>query len=322
MQDTSTDNNGDFGTVIEKCQGTADALCLLIGSGSKNDPTELTVLHNIFIVIEEGANAVFVFHLTNNVAPLYLVKIEEGWIDTPMECLYDKNFYIHTKRKSKKRQEFLPMWDEAKKAGLAQKFIKKSPELGNIPLSKASYKPSAGILIHRELFAYIATQGHHQDDSYTISAMSLLQALIQDKNKAQVKRFGSKMDELMVYLWAVAVNCTDSTPFKYSLPDKCTSMHRFINNISFDFMNFSTSGNNPAKSPATLRQNIKRLSAPASDNNKLQSSRSFGSTTITSGRVNSTARDGIGLSKSVAFTNLGRRARGTPRKKGTKEQSP
>ena len=140
-----------------------------------------------------------------------------------------------------------------KKAGLAQKFINGSLKVQNILLSKASYKQSAGILIHRELFAYIATQGHHQDEGYTISAMSLIQALVWDKNKAQVKRFGSKMNKLMVYLWAVAVNGTDSTPFEYGLPDKCANARRFVNNISFEFVNFSTRGNNPGKSLATLR---------------------------------------------------------------------
>ena len=126
---------------------------------------------------------VFGFHSTDNIAPLYLVKVKDGWINTPMECLFEDRFYNDSKRKSKIRQESLPMWDEAKKAGLAKTFIENSPKVEKIPLSKSSYKPSAGILIHKELFMYIATQAYNQDCGYTISAMSLIQGLIRDKHK-------------------------------------------------------------------------------------------------------------------------------------------
>ena len=240
----------------------------MIGSGNENNTTELTIIHNIFIITEGGVEAVFGFHLTGNITPLYLVKIDKEWINTPMECLYDDKFCNDTKRKLKDHQESLPTWGEAKRAGLATNFITESPEVGDIPLSKASYKPSAGILIHRELFAYIATQAHHQDDRYTIPAMSLLQALIRDKNKAQIKRFGGRMNELMVYLWVVAVNGTDNTTFEYGLPDEGKSARRFINDLGFEIVNFSTGVSKPAESRATLRQIRKRLPPPDSDDDK------------------------------------------------------
>ena len=119
----------------------------------------------------------------------------------------------------------------------------------------------------------------------------------------------------MVYLWAVVGYGTKSTPFNYGLLDRSNGAHRIVSNIKVDFIKFPTGGNNSETSPETSRQKRKSLPAPSSDNNELHSSRISDGTTTTNGTVGSTARDSMGLPKTVAFANQGRRPRGTPRKK-------